>query len=119
MVWEHASPKPWPYYFRRCIGLRSNGHADASTQSFLALQRTGVLRHALQQIASSFDHLVGTLLKTQRHFEAERLGGLQVDHQLELDRNLDGKLARLRALQNFIHIRRRAPKIIALVISVR
>jgi TIR domain len=38
--------------------------------------------------------------------------------ELELDRNLDGQLARLRALQNFIHIRRRALKIIALVISV-
>src|SRR5215831_5088155 len=54
----------------------------------------------------------------QRHVEAERLGGLDVDRQLELDRKLDGKLARFRAIQNFIHIRRRTPKIIALVISV-
>jgi hypothetical protein len=42
----------------------------------------------------------------------------KVDRQLELDRKLYGKLARLRAIQNFIHIRRRAPKIIALVIPV-
>jgi hypothetical protein len=37
-----------------------------------------------------FDHLVGALLELQRHAEAERLGGLHIDHQLELDRGLDG-----------------------------
>src|SRR6516164_1611552 len=72
----------------------------------------------LARVASSLDHLVGALLKTQRNVEAERLGRLEIDRQFVLDRNLDGKLARLRALQNFIHIRRRALKIIALVISV-
>ena len=54
----------------------------------------------------------------QRHVEAERLGGLEVDHQLELDRGLDRKLARLRALEDAIGIGRRAPKIIEQVISV-
>ena len=54
----------------------------------------------------------------RRHVEAERLGGLEVDHQLELDRGLDGKLARLRALEDAIGIGRRAPKIIEPVISV-
>ena len=42
---------------------------------------------------SLFYHPVGALLKLQRHVEAERLGGLQVDHQLEFDGGLDGKLA--------------------------
>ena len=60
----------------------------------------------------SFNHLVGALPELQRHVEAERLGGLEVDHQLELDWGLDGKLARLRALEDAIGIRRRAPKII-------
>jgi hypothetical protein len=54
----------------------------------------------------------------QRHVEAERLGGLEVDHQLELDWGLDGKLARLRAPQDAIDILRRTPIIIELVISV-
>ena len=31
-----------------------------------------------------FDHFVGDLLKLARHIQAERLGGLQVDDQLEL-----------------------------------
>ena len=48
----------------------------------------------------------------RRHGEPERLGGLEIDHQLELDRGLDGKLARLFALEDAIGIGRRAPKII-------
>src|SRR6516225_8637972 len=64
------------------------------------------------------DHLVGTLLEKERHVEAERPGGLEVDHQLELDRGLDGKIARLRALEDAIGVDRRAPKIIDQVISI-
>jgi hypothetical protein len=55
------------------------------------------------------------LLENPRHVEAECFGGLEVDHQLELDWGLDGKLARLRALEDEIGIARRAPKIIGLV----
>ena len=54
----------------------------------------------------------GALLKMQRHVEAERRGGLEVDHQFELDGGLDRKLVRLRALEDAIGIGRRAPKII-------
>ena len=50
--------------------------------------------------------------------EAERLGGLEIDHQLELDRGLHGKLARLLALEDAVDIGRRAPKIIDQVNSV-
>ena len=44
------------------------------------------------------DHLVGAPVERWRHVEAERRGGLAIDHQLELDWDLDGKLTRLRAL---------------------
>jgi hypothetical protein len=64
------------------------------------------------------NHLVSALLEMQRHVEAERLGGSEVDHELELDRRLDGELARLRAPQDAIHIDCRTPPIIDLVISV-
>src|SRR5450759_2436216 len=74
--------------------------------------------HAPQQNVSLFNHLVGTQLERQWHVEAKRLGGLEIDHQLELDRGLDGKLARLRTLEDAIGIDRSAPKIIGHVISV-
>ena len=43
---------------------------------------------------------VGALPQEQRHVEAERLGGFQIDHQLELVRSLDGELARFCALED-------------------
>ena len=43
--------------------------------------------------AHLLDHLVGALLKLPGHVEGERLGGLHVDHQLELDGRLDRKFA--------------------------
>jgi hypothetical protein len=39
--------------------------------------------HAPQQLATSFDRLVGEREQIWRDFEAERLGRLKVDHKLE------------------------------------
>src|SRR5262245_3106972 len=39
----------------------------------------------------SLDHLVGALLKQRRHVKAERLRGLEVDNEFELDRTLDSQ----------------------------
>src|SRR6266566_1718898 len=66
-----------------------------------------------------FNHLVGALLETHGHIEAERLRGLKIDHQLECDGSLDGKVARLLAFKDTINIRRRAPKIIDRVTAIR
>src|SRR5262249_41372204 len=63
------------------------------------------------------DHLVGAVCEIDR-VEAERLGGLAIDDQLEPDRGLDGKLARRPTLEDAISIGRRAPKAIEQVISV-
>ena len=46
-----------------------------------------------------FDHLVGAREQRRRHVEAERLGGLEVDHELELDRLHDRQVGRLFAFQ--------------------
>ena len=62
-------------------------------------------RHnAVQQKSPLFNHLVGALLEEQRNIEAERLGGLDIDRKRELNGELDGKLARLCALENAIDV---------------
>src|SRR6516164_244523 len=51
-------------------------------------------------LQTSFDHLVGQREQLVRHFEAERLGGLEIDGEFDLGRLLDRQIARLFALEN-------------------
>src|SRR5262245_46112527 len=60
----------------------------------------------------SLDYLVGAREHRLRHFEAERLGGLEVEHQLVLGRRLYRQVARLLALEDAIYIPRRAPELV-------
>ena len=50
--------------------------------------------------AELFDHLVGARQHRGGHFEPERLGGLEVDHQLVLGRCLHRQVGPLLALEN-------------------
>src|SRR6516165_5691755 len=68
--------------------------ADVGTQSRNSLCANSG-HSALRQGTSLFDHLVSALLELERNVDADCLCGLEVDHQFELDRGLDGKLARL------------------------
>ena len=56
--------------------------------------------------------------KRWRHAEAERLGGLEIDDQLELGRLLDGQIGRLGALQDLVHLRSGTPVQVSIVRSV-
>jgi hypothetical protein len=50
--------------------------------------------------ACSFDHLVGAREQLVWHSHAKRLGGVEVDHQLELRCLLNGKISRLVSIEN-------------------
>ena len=50
--------------------------------------------------AASFDHLVGAGEQRCWYVQAERLGGLEIDHQLELGGSLDRQFAGVGARQN-------------------
>src|SRR4030095_4996282 len=58
---------------------------------------------------SLLDHLIRPRQQRRRDRQAERLGGLEVDDQLELGGLLDRKVSRLRPLENAIDIARHAP----------
>src|SRR5258706_3934620 len=50
------------------------------------------------------DRLDGLREQRERHGEAQRLGGLHVDHQLELGRQLNRKIGRLGAFEDLIDV---------------
>ena len=68
--------------------------------------------HAPQQNAILLDHL-GAGEQRWGHGEAERLRGLEIDHELELGRLLHWQIARPDAAQNSIHISGGVPVLVA------
>jgi len=70
-------PRPLPLCFR------STPKADIASTPW---PPTRCATYAPQQIASLFDHLVGAGEQRRRHFEAECLGDILIDHQLEFAR---------------------------------
>jgi hypothetical protein len=58
--------------------------------------------YAPQQKAPLFDYLVGAREQRWRHGQAERLGSLEIDRQIDLGRPLDREVSRFRALDNLV-----------------
>src|SRR5471030_2394853 len=59
-----------------------------------------------------FDHLVGLRKQRWGDREAERLGGLEVDHQFVLGRHLHWKVGGLLALEDAIDVAGRTPVLV-------
>jgi hypothetical protein len=56
----------------------------------------------VQQKSGLFDHLVGNGEQRTRHFEAERLGGSEIDHQFVFGRHLHWKVGWLLSLKDTV-----------------
>src|SRR5215468_5748259 len=83
--------------------------ANASSGPLKRLvRRTLLLTGPLMGQHTLLDHLVGALYEGLRNREAEGLGGLQVDHQLELAGLLHGEVAGPGAFQDLVHVDGRA-----------
>src|SRR6476646_3445208 len=84
----------------RCVRFATtvaSGHATLATKRTLLLTWAGLPPAGSHQLclAHSLDHLVGTDDQFIRHGEAERLCGLEVEHQLEFGRQLYGQIGGL------------------------
>ena len=64
------------------------------------------MQHMMCAIGRLLDYLVGALREEPRHVDTERLGGLEVDHQLEPGRLLHRQIGWLGALQYLVNERR-------------
>src|SRR5205807_9363000 len=74
--------------------------------------------HALQQTTLLFDHLIGAREERSRHVDAERLGGLEVDHEPEVGGLLDRQVTDFGTFENPIDITRSSSKHVNFVRSI-
>src|SRR5881397_2132666 len=88
--------------FRVLVSL----HPAIQATGRLALAPTGLAPARRTCLLWTRDHLIRPQQQRGRDREAEGLGGLEVDDQLELGRLLERQICRIRALQDPIHVAR-------------
>ena len=62
--------------------------------------------HTPQRAKGLVNHLIGAGEQHRRHVKAQRLGGLEIDDQLEFGWLLDGKVGRFGAIENLVRVGR-------------
>src|SRR5262245_9600755 len=72
-----------------------------------------------QKAWNSLNQLISLCDEARRHFETKCFGGLEIDHQLELGRLLDGKIGGVGTLQDLVHKRGGLPVLIEKARPVR
>src|SRR4051794_36944729 len=87
---------------RRTSACRCQSDADHPTDVCRPAHELSVFGHE-RTSRESLNQLIRELQQRLRDRYAKRLGGLEVDHQLELGRLLDRQIGWLRAFENFVH----------------
>src|SRR2546429_5251366 len=108
LSWLNPTPHTIAVYASRPLSPATTQHSLPSGRysllgpDFHRLDRTSL------RLAHSFHHLVGAREQRRRHAYAQRLRGLDVDHQLALARLLDWKIGRAAASGDHHHRNKRA-----------
>jgi hypothetical protein len=73
----------------------------------------------IPELAALFDYFVSAREQRGRHFEAERSGGLKVDHQFVLGRRLHRQVGWLFPLEDAVNIASRATVLVGRIGPLR
>src|SRR5215470_17340006 len=111
-----ASPPSWMMWDCSRLHLQdvrqdsiSTGESAIVIESLHPPARAAPARHRGMLGVSLLDHPISPGEQRWRNRQSERLGGLEVDNQLERGGLLDGEIGRLGTLEDLVHVGSGAP----------